>query len=63
MWWVILWYVTGVASAVYFWAAEFGTYETKNVPLSLVMGLGGPISFLICWSTYDGPSRTLWRRR
>lgn len=42
----ILWFLTGACSFIYWWTKTFN-FTTSDLPLALLSGLMGPISFLI----------------
>jgi hypothetical protein len=62
LFWVILWYVVGFVSFIYWWTTE-NDYTTSQIPISICVGFMGPIAFIIGWSIHGGPGTTIFKRK
>lgn len=63
---LIAWWVSGVASFVYWWTADCD-FEMNLIPLAALLGCAGPLTFVVGWGIHgkhtSGWSRVLVRRR
>ena len=54
----VLWWVIGSASFVYWWTSEFDLTRSAGMG-SVVVGLTGPIAFLIGWVIHGKSSESV----
>lgn len=47
----IVWFISGAASFIYWWTKEYD-FTWDHVPLMVVGGVCGPLSFLIGWCVH-----------
>lgn len=47
----ILWFISGAASFVYWWTKE-SDFTWDHVPLMVVGGICGPLTFLVGWCVH-----------
>lgn len=50
----VAWYLIGCAGFVYWWRKDWD-FETAQVPLMLIIGLGGPISWIVGYFIHGDP--------
>ena len=50
----VVWFISGAASFVYWWTKEFD-FTWDHVPLMVVGGVCGPLSFLVGWCIHGQP--------
>jgi len=59
---VIAWYVIGVLGFIYWWTTDFD-YTLEELGLSLAMGLGGPLIWIIGFSIHKKSSVIIKSRK
>jgi TctA family transporter len=47
---LVAWYLTGVVSFIYWWTTKYNL-EVRDLVMTLMMGVFGPIVFIIGFST------------
>lgn len=49
---IISWYLSGVFSFIYWWTSDYD-YRGTDIPITLLMGIAGPIAFLMGWCIHS----------
>lgn len=57
----MLWYVAGISSFIYWWTKEF-SLDMTHLPLVFIVGIIGPVAFIIGWC-FHGDTKVLIKRR
>lgn len=50
----IIWFIIGYKSFVYWWTKD-NDYVTSDIPVALIMGIFGPITFIAGWFIHGDP--------
>lgn len=60
----IVWFISGAASFIYWWTKAFD-FTRNDVPIMVVGGVCGPLSFFIGWCVHGEPvcDRVLFKKR
>ena len=62
---LLLWYLSGVASFIYWWTKDFD-FELRYIPVAMLSGLIGPLAFVLgAFFHGDGvwPSKIIIKKR
>lgn len=59
---LLLWFLSGILSFIFWWTQDFD-FTLKEVPISLIVGLAGPTSFLLGFTLHSKSTKILIERR
>lgn len=57
-----LWYLSGIASFIYWWTKD-SDFTADKIPLVLFVGIVGPLAFLLGWAIHGELGMTIIKRR
>jgi len=57
----IVWYGCGTSGFIFWWTKDFD-FRTSDLPIAILMGIVGPLVWLIGWFIHGGNDRVLFQR-
>lgn len=49
---IILWFLIGVLGYIYYLTKDFD-FEKSDIPFAFLAGIGGLVSFIVCWFEFS----------